>query len=84
MKSFDDTLNPLSPRQAQILCLMAQGYRLSEIADRLGISGSAVNLYLSNTRQKLGLKTKEHCLALAIEKGWLATSCAEARKTGSR
>ncbi|PTQ75944.1 response regulator transcription factor [Celeribacter persicus] len=72
MKPLGEIPSPLSPRQTQILSLLAQGYRLGEIAQRLGISDSAVNLYLSNTKQKLGLKTKEHCLALAVRNGWLS------------
>lgn len=63
--------SPLSPRQAEILQLLASGYRLSAISDRLNISDSAVNLYLSKLRAKMGVRTKEQALAIAISKGWV-------------
>lgn len=75
MKCLGETPSPLSPRQAQVLCLLAHGYRLGEVALHLGISDFAVNLYLSNTRRKLGLKTNEQCLALAVHNGWLKQDC---------
>ena len=66
-----DDPSPLSPRQAEILHLLASGHRLGDIADMLMISDSAVNLYLSNLRTKLGARTKEQALAMAIRKGWI-------------
>jgi DNA-binding CsgD family transcriptional regulator len=63
--------SPLSPRQAEILQLLASGHRLGDIADMLTISDSAVNLYLSNLRAKLGVRTKEQALAMAIRSGWI-------------
>lgn len=66
-----DQASPLSPRQQEILLLLADGYRLSQIADKLKISDSAVRLYLVNLRAKLGVKTKEQALALAIRNGWI-------------
>ena len=64
--------SPLSPRQAEILTLLAQGYRQGEIADRLCLSDSAVTLYLTNMRRKLGVRTKEQALARAVRHGWIA------------
>ena len=61
----------LSNRQAEILTLLATGKKLSDIADTLKISDSAVNLYLANLRKKLNVRTKEQALAMAISKGWI-------------
>ncbi len=80
MTPLETKFCPLSPRQKQILCLLARGCRLGEVSQRLGISDSAVNLYLFNTKQKLGLKTKEHCIAVAVHNGWLDEECYEAIK----
>lgn len=63
--------SPLTPRQAEILTLLASGHKLGDIADSLKISDSAVNLYLSNMRTKLKVRTKEQALAMAISKGWI-------------
>lgn len=75
MLTFSNILDedsPLSPRQTEILQLLTLGYRLGDIADRLKISDSAVNLYLSKLRFKLGVRTKEQAMAMAISKGWIA------------
>lgn len=63
--------SPLSPRQAELLTLLASGQRLSDIADTMKIADSTVNLYLHNLRAKLGVRTKEQALAIAISKGWI-------------
>ena len=63
--------SPLSGRQAEVLTLLANGRTLSEIAQEMDISTSAVNLYLSNLRSKLNARTKEQALAMAITKGWI-------------
>ncbi len=65
--------SPLSPRQEQILQRLAGGRKLGEIADELGISDSAVALYLANLRKKLKVRTKEEALALSILQGWIKT-----------
>ncbi len=59
----------LSSREREVLLWLCAGYRVSMIADRLGISESAVNLYLKNARAKLGAKTREQAVARAIFSG---------------
>jgi len=56
----------LSVREREVLLWLCAGYRVSKIADKLGISESAVNLYLKNARAKLGAKTREQAVARAI------------------
>lgn len=56
----------LSVREREVLLWLCAGYRVSMIADKLGISESAVNLYLKNARTKLGAKTREQAVARAI------------------
>ena len=59
----------LSSREREVLLWLCAGYRVSMIADKLGISESAVNLYLKNARAKLGAKTREQAIARAIFSG---------------
>ena len=59
----------LSGREREVLLWLCAGYRISMIADKLGISESAVNLYLKNARAKLGAKTREQAVARAIFSG---------------
>lgn len=56
----------LSGREREVLLWLCTGYRVSMIADKLGISELAVNLYLKNARAKLGAKTREQAVARAI------------------
>jgi DNA-binding CsgD family transcriptional regulator len=59
----------LSPRERECLIWLSQGLRTAQIAEKLGLSVSAVRLYLVNARKKLGGKTREHAVALAIVRG---------------
>jgi DNA-binding CsgD family transcriptional regulator len=63
--------SPLSKRQREILQLLAVGFQLSAIADKLGIADSTVNLHLSQLKKKLNVKTKEQALAMALTNGWI-------------
>lgn len=64
--------SPLSHRQTEILLLLCEGMKLGEIAEKLCLSDSAINLYLSNLRRKLGVRTKEQALAMALREGWIS------------
>ena len=59
----------LSERERECLLCLCAGLRVSMIANKLGISESAINLYISNARKKLGAKTREQALARAIVDG---------------
>jgi DNA-binding CsgD family transcriptional regulator len=59
----------LSGREREVLLWLCAGYRVSMIADKLGVSESAVNLYLKNARAKLDAKTREQAVARAIFSG---------------
>lgn len=63
--------SPLSKRQSEILQFLSMGHRTDSIANKLGISNSAVNLYLANLKQKLNVKTREQAIAQALINGWI-------------
>ncbi|MEL6234462.1 MAG: LuxR C-terminal-related transcriptional regulator [Pseudomonadota bacterium] len=56
----------LTPREADCLLHLAQGQRNARIAEQLGISTATVEMHLANARRKLGAKTREQAVALAI------------------
>jgi|GEM_PF-2462222 len=62
----------LSHRQAQCLALLAQGYRVQEIADNLSLSRSAVEQYMRAARDRLGARTRAEAVARALRLGLLA------------
>ena len=56
----------LSPRQREILDLVAEGRTSKEIAVVLGISESTVNWHLANAFERLGASSRAEAVALAI------------------
>lgn len=48
----------LSDREVQVLCLLAQGLKLKEVAEHLDLSVRTIETYALRLRQKLGLRNK--------------------------
>jgi len=63
---------PLSARQRECLLWAARGLRGQQIADRLNLKTVSVELYLRNARKKLGAQTREHAVAIAIQRGQIS------------
>jgi two-component system, NarL family, response regulator NreC len=61
----------LSPREKEILRLVADGYSNKEIAEKLVISSSTVHSHLSNSMEKLGLKSRRELIQYARKHGLL-------------
>jgi DNA-binding CsgD family transcriptional regulator len=59
----------LSDRERECLLWLCAGLRVSMIAQRLSISESAIHLYITNAKRKLGAKTREQAIARAIFSG---------------
>lgn len=62
----------LSQRQREVLSLLAEGHQAARIADRLGITEAAVNKHFAAARVKLGASTREHALAMALQRGLIS------------
>ncbi len=58
---------PLSARERQCLDLVSRGLRAKEIAHSLGVSEASIRLYLKNARSKLGARTMEEAIVLALQ-----------------
>ena len=59
----------LSARERECLLWLCAGLRVTEIGDKLSIRDSAVSLYITNAKRKLGSKTREQAVARAIFSG---------------
>ncbi|MEJ7785600.1 MAG: LuxR C-terminal-related transcriptional regulator [Solirubrobacteraceae bacterium] len=59
---------PISPRELEVLRLVALGLANGEIASQLGISPETVRNHVRNARDKLGARTKAHAVALAFQR----------------
>jgi two-component system response regulator NreC len=60
---------PLSPREAEILRMLAEGYSNNEIAKKLVISPSTVHTHRSNLMAKLGLNSRHELIKYARDRG---------------
>jgi len=63
--------NPLSPRETEVLTLVAAGCSNPEIARRLFIGEPTVKTHLVHVFGKLGVGDRTRAVTLAIERGYL-------------
>ena len=61
----------LSPREREVLGLLAEGMRTQEVADRLSLSPVTVRTYVERSMEKLGALTRTHAVAVAFAIGAL-------------
>ncbi|QBG46719.1 response regulator transcription factor [Verrucomicrobia bacterium S94] len=64
-------MSDLSPREVEVLKLLAAGHSNKEMAAALGISDETVKAHLANLRSKLGASDRTHAVVMAYEKGIL-------------
>lgn len=63
--------SPLTPREADVLELAADGAPVDEIAERAALSAGTVRNYLSNAATKLGAANRHDACAVARRMGWI-------------
>ena len=61
----------LTPREREVLILLAAGMRISQISDKVGIAEVTVNLHVQKARRKLDANTPAQAVARAIAWGWI-------------
>lgn len=61
----------LSDREYQVLCLIASGKRVKEIAEQLHLSEKTVSTYRARILEKMGMKTNAELIRYAIKNGLL-------------
>ncbi|WP_299482474.1 helix-turn-helix transcriptional regulator [uncultured Roseibium sp.] len=64
-------LEPLTVRECECLRELAHGERPQRIAATLGIAPITVDFHIRNARRKLGARTREHAIAIALSYGLL-------------
>lgn len=64
---------PLSPRETDVLRLMALGHTNREIGERLGLSIRTVETHRAHVQQKLGLTSRSELTRYALDRGLLST-----------
>ncbi len=61
------TAEGLSPRENEVLALLAQGYLYKEIADSIGISMPTVNTYIRRIYEKLHVHSRAQAVARYVD-----------------
>jgi len=69
---YDKELDGLSPREKEILKLVAQGHSNKEIGDQLFISQTTVKAHLGSILDKLHVRNRAEAVAKATAKGLVA------------
>jgi DNA-binding NarL/FixJ family response regulator len=68
----DDSLESLSVRENEILCLVVEGKTSAEIGRRLNLSPKTVESYRSRMMQKLGISDLPELIKFAIKHGLIS------------
>jgi RNA polymerase sigma factor (sigma-70 family) len=71
-RSTDPRLDRLSPREWEILGLLARGWSNRRIAEECFLSLYTVRIHVQNVLIKLGVHSKLEAIALAMQHGWPA------------
>ena len=66
----EDSENPLTERESQVLELVAEGKTTKEIASELFLSAGTVRNYISTILDKLGVGNRIEAIQRFREKGW--------------
>jgi DNA-binding NarL/FixJ family response regulator len=66
-----EKLLDLSPRERQILELLAEGLRVKEVAERLSLSPATVHTHVRNAIAKMEVDTRTEAVALAVRFSYL-------------
>jgi DNA-binding NarL/FixJ family response regulator len=68
----EDSVDPLTPRELEVLKLVAEGHTSDEIADLLVISRKTVDRHRANMLEKLGMRDRVQLTRYAIRRGLIA------------
>jgi two-component system nitrate/nitrite response regulator NarL len=68
----DDIDDPLTPREIEVLDLLAEGLPNKAIARRLGISDQTVKFHVASVSSKLGAHNRTDAVRRAVRRGLVA------------
>jgi len=62
---------PLTPREIEVLSLVAKGLSNAEVAERIGRAEGTVKVHLKNILQKLGVDDRTEAVTTAMRRGFI-------------
>ncbi len=69
LEDDEGPFSSLTPREHEILCLLADGQSNKLIARNLGISDGTVKLHVKAILRKLGIHSRVEAAVIAVEQG---------------
>lgn len=70
-REMQEPKEPLTKREVEVLCKIAEGYTTNEIAKQLDIGATTVVTYRRNLLLKLNKKNDKHLVRYAIKNGYV-------------
>jgi len=61
----------LTPRETEVICLMASGLTNAQIAERIGRTEETVKVHVKNILQKLDVRDRTEAVAVAARRGFI-------------
>ncbi len=62
---------PLTPRETEVLSLVAKGLSNAEVAERIGRAEGTVKVHLKNILQKLGVDDRTEAVTIGMRRGFI-------------
>lgn len=59
----------LSPREVEVLSLVAKGLSNKEISEKLGTASGTIKIHVQNILAKLGASDRTHAVTIAVQRG---------------
>ena len=73
-----ERLPALSPREREIMDLLAKGLNGEQVAERLVLSSETVKTHIRNAMNKLEASTRVHAIAIALRDGYITAPAGRA------
>jgi len=71
LKSVTDRLATLTPRELEVLQVLAGGQSLEEVARVLMVSRSTLKIHINSILRKTGTRKHAEAVAIALRSGWI-------------
>jgi len=79
-----DEHSRLTPREAEVLALIARGLTNAEVAEEMCLSVNSVKSYIRSAYRKIDVDSRTQAVLWAIRHGYAATALPDAHPAGSR